>query len=145
VIVRGWVVLAGLAVVATIIAVIVDLVPPTEDGYRSTVLTSARDARSAVLTAAQLGDAAQHGRVTTLYLDSAVEDARADVTTAISDLVDADVPGPGSQELRDRVLPLLTESSARISDVATAGDDHNALAIATNDLRRLADALGGVS
>jgi hypothetical protein len=144
VIVRGWVV-AGLAAVAMITAVVVDLVPPTEDGYRSTALTSARDARSAVLTAAEIGDAAQHGRVTAFYVDAAIEDARDEVSTAISDLADADVPGPGSQELRDRVLPLLAESSARINDVATAGDDHDALATATNDLRRLADALGGVS
>ncbi|GLZ28450.1 hypothetical protein Lesp02_06400 [Lentzea sp. NBRC 105346] len=142
---RRWL-LAGTVVVVALGAIGLGLLPTTEDGFRSTAVTSARDTRSAVLSTREVGAAALRGRVLQSYVNIAVQRARDQVSTAITDLVDTEVPGPSSQRLRDEVLPMLTRSAARINDVATASstEDRDALSRAVDELSGLAGELGGV-
>jgi hypothetical protein len=114
---RRWVV-GGALVAAVLAASVPGFLPETEDGYLETLVSSARDARSAVLTAAEVGQAQARGAVFPAYTEASVQDARDEVSAAITDVVDAEVPGQASRAKRDELLPLLMRSAALVDDVA---------------------------
>ncbi len=133
---RRWVV-GGVLVAALVAASVPGFLPETEDGYVSTLVSSARDVRSAVLTAATVGESAARGAVFPAYVEASVQDARDEVSTAVKDVADTEAPGPRARERRDELLPLLTKSAALVGDVA----DEQARDAAVGGLRDVAEQL----
>ncbi|KJK33666.1 hypothetical protein UK23_45235 [Lentzea aerocolonigenes] len=97
--------------------------PQTPGGFRSTVETSVQDAVSAVGTARLAGQTALRGRAFGAYESTVLDDARKSVATAISDIVDLQVPDETSRQSRDQVLPLLQDSARLIGDLGTGLDE----------------------
>ncbi|MFI9006003.1 hypothetical protein ACIGNX_02060 [Actinosynnema sp. NPDC053489] len=120
--------LVGVVLAAVVVP---GLWPTTADGYRETAVTGARDAASAVSTAALVGEAASRDRAFGGYTSAALSDAREGVGTALGDVADLEVPDEASGDLRDRVVPLLVEAVAAVGDVSRAADRSDAAATST--------------
>ncbi|GAB2813420.1 hypothetical protein [Lentzea nigeriaca] len=124
--------------------------PETPGQFRSTVETSVQDALSSVGTAHTTGQTALRGNAFGPYESTVLEDARRSVATAITDIVESEVPDQDSRRLRDEVLPLLQESARLISDLGTglSEDDRGAVSAAAEGLvgvrERLTAVLGGL-
>lgn len=116
-----WRLIAVVAIAALAGGVVVASLPTTAEDYRDAAVTDARDAASAVGTAALLGD--HSDRAPGTFTDAALSDARDGVTTALGDVADLDVPDDASRELRDRLLPLLHRAVAAIGDASRAAGD----------------------
>ena len=97
--------------------------PQTSGGFRSTVETSVQDAVSAVGTARLAGQTALRGRTFGAYESTVLDDARESVATALSDVLELEVPDGASRQSRDEVLPLLQESARLIGDLGTGLED----------------------
>jgi hypothetical protein len=108
--------------------------PPTPGQFRSTVETSVQDAVSSVGTARLAGQAALRDNTFGAYESTVLEDSRKAVATAISDVVESQLPDPGARRLRDEVLPLLQDSARLLGDLDTGlQEDDEAVATGAVD------------
>jgi hypothetical protein len=113
--------------------------PETPGQFRSTVESSVQDALSSVGTARTTGQTALQGNTFGPYESTVLNNARKSVATAITDVVESEVPDQDSRRLRDEVLPLLQESARLIGDLGTGLDEDDRGAVSA-----AADGLGGV-
>jgi hypothetical protein len=132
---RVALVVAGAAVVTWVVVTSI----PSESGYRDTALSAAHDGLSAVRTLELLSSA----HVLSTYRSVAADDAVTKLTDATRQLESADVPGPSSAALRDRLAPVLAAAVDSATDMRTAMDqsDPGKVTGAVGPLRTAGDEL----
>ncbi|GGU77140.1 hypothetical protein [Lentzea flava] len=129
---------------AVLLALVLLGVWPTTSGqFRSTVESSVQDAVSSVGTARTTGQTALRGNTFGAYESTVLDDTRKSVATAITDVVESEVPDQDSRRLRDEVLPLLQESARLIGDLGTGldSDDRGLASSATDGLAEVGERL----
>jgi hypothetical protein len=136
---RTVTVVLGVAVVAGIVIALI----PSESGYHDTALGTAHDGLSAVRTLALLSTADQDRRLLPTYRSVSADDAVTKLTNALRQLESADIPGPSSAALHDRLDPILqtaVRQATAVRDAMQEPDSAKATA-AAEPLRATGDQL----
>lgn len=117
--------------------------PPSAENYRQDAITAAQQTLDATGTAILLGTNDLDGNLLPPYLAEGLSTAQEEAATALEVLLEAEIPGPAAQAIRDQLQPTLTDASVTIGTLAAAldSDDTPGATKAIERLRPLHDEL----
>ena len=112
--------------------------PTSESGYRSDAAATAQESLSGTGTAILTGRAALDGDLLGTSVAVTLGESRTTTAEAVTSLLDADIPGPESAQVRAELQPILIGAADGVTTLVAA-IDHGDTTTAEATLATLAD------